>query len=235
MAGAKPIRLSFGDFEPWIDTLKRLSLGVCCLDHQSCNNCCFLSNLVLGRPSVLLWKSSSAKSCTGFVLFTTKESCLLTLSQCFLILCEWFLYLWFTPRNHFIDDCGSKHSSWKSFNSHPSLVYCLILHFDVHVFSPKCFWTNLNPVSSVVAPFITENHESVFCMAWCTSVLPYLFSRPNMPRVFICFHKVSFPNLLLCWLPSSELLPVSWEASTTTNIMLSWRPWRSHAVQEVTM
>lgn len=149
-------------------TLKRLSFGVCCLDHQSCNNCCLLSNLVLWRPNVL-WKSSSAKSWPGFLLFTNKESCLLTPSQCFLLLCEWFLYPWFTPKSCFINYCGSKHSSWKSFNSHPSLVHWLILHCEVHSFSPKCFWTNLNPMSSVVAPFITENHESVFSMAWCTS------------------------------------------------------------------
>ena len=131
---------------------------------------CLLSNLVLWRPNVHLWKSSSAKHWPGFMLFTTKESCLLTPSQCFLLLCEWFLYPWFTPKNHFINYCVSKHSSWKSFDSHPSLVYCLILHFEVHSFPPNCFWANLNPITSVVAPFVTGNHESVFSMAWCTSV-----------------------------------------------------------------
>lgn len=171
------------------------------------------------------------KSWAGFVLFTTKESCLLTLSQCFLILCEWFLYPWFTQESHLSMTVVLSIPLESRLISHPSLVYCLILHFErARIFS-KMFLNKSKP--RIICGCPIHYWESWICLlhglVYLCAALSVLQTEHTQG-----FHHFHFQTFYYVRCPPLDL-PVSWEASTTTNIAVIMETIRSHAVQEVTM
>lgn len=130
-----------------------------------------LSSLKLGTlaPSCPSIKILFCKNLGRFGIVYNQRNLPVTSGQSFPFLCgSFFFTLWFTPRNPLLNCCGTKHSSWKLFNSHPR--HLLILHCEVYSFSPKCLWANLNPMSSVATSFLIENNESVFSLTWYTCV-----------------------------------------------------------------